>query len=501
MSGTNAQEPLLRVTGASRSFPGVKAVDDVSLTVERGEIRALLGENGAGKSTLVKIIYGVLQADQGSMAIDGADYAPRSPAEARARGVGMVFQHFSVFEALTVAENVALGLPDAVADAALAARIEAVSRAYGLDIEPQLRVGTLSSGERQRIEIVRCLLQDPRLIIMDEPTSVLTPAEATTLFETLRRLAAEGRSILYISHKLEEIRALCSAATILRGGRCVAVCDPRKETAASLAALMIGETLRPPERPAKATGAVRLVVDRLSRPSPGPFGTALHDISFTVAAGEIIGIAGVAGNGQGELMDVLIGEVPVAPQSISFDGTPVGALGPVARRRLGFAFVPEERLGHGAVPTASLGENVLLASTARGLIDWPATQTRARAIIDRFGVKTTGPDRSAQSLSGGNLQKFIVGREIATKPAVFIAEQPTWGVDAGAASIIHAEIIALAQAGAAVLLISQDLDELFALSHRIGVIAGGRLTAPAPTATLTAERIGRAMESALEATG
>jgi general nucleoside transport system ATP-binding protein len=486
--------PLLVLDGLTRSFPGVKAVDDVALTVAAGEIHALLGENGAGKSTLVKIIYGVLQADQGQMTFDGKSYQPVSPAAARARGVGMVFQHFAVFEALTVAENVALGLPGQLPDAKLRRQIVDVSHTYGLDIDPVRVVGTLSAGERQRIEIVRCLLQDPRLIIMDEPTSVLTPNEAARLFVTLRQLAAEGRAILYISHKLEEIRALCSRATILRGGRRMAECDPRLTTAKELAEMMLGATLAPPVRADRLAGPIRISVKAVSCPATEAFGTALHDIAFDVRGGEILGIAGIAGNGQGELMDVLIGERTTGrADAVQVDGVDVGHLGPIQRRKMGMAFVPEERLGHGAVPGMSLTENMLLADTRGGLLNWPAVLIAAQDAITRFDVRTAGPDRAARSLSGGNLQKFIMGRELSLAPKVFIAAQPTWGVDAGAATLIHREIVSLAGQGAAVVLISQDLDELFALAHRIAVIAGGRLSAARAVETLTTERIGRDM--------
>ena len=490
----------LDLRGLSRSFPGIKAVDDVSLGLAPSEIHALLGENGAGKSTLVKMIYGVLRPDDGTMLLDGEPYAPASPAAARARGVAMVFQHFSVFEGLTVAENIALGLTGRIADADLIAHIRTVSETYGLDLDPGRRVGTLSAGERQRIEIARCLLQEPRLLIMDEPTSVLTPQEATQLFETLRRLASDGRSILYISHKLEEIRALCSSATILRGGKTVARCDPRAETAKRLAELMIGATLTPPTRPAAIDGPIRLAVRELSLPSSEPFGVSLADISFGVRAGEILGIAGVAGNGQGELMEALIGErLAAKAESLLLDDAPLGRAGPIARRRRGMAFVPEERLGHGAVPGLSQAENMALAATQHGFLDWPAFAGRARDVIARFDVRTTGADKPARSLSGGNLQKLIVGREIATAPKVFIANQPTWGVDAGAAALIHTEIVALAANGAAVVLISQDLDELFALAHRIAVIAGGRLSPARPVEQLTAESIGLEMGRAAHA--
>ncbi len=494
MAATTADDGvLLRLEHLSKSFPGVKAVDGVSLTVASGTIHALLGENGAGKSTLVKMIYGVLRPDTGSMTFAGEPYAPHRPIDARKRGIGMVFQHFSLFDALTVTENVALGL-DVPANDELAQKIAEVSRTYGLDLTGTHLVGELSVGERQRIEIVRCLLQNPRLIIMDEPTSVLTPQEADKLFETLRRLASEGRSILYISHKLEEIRALCSRATVLRGGKLVADCDPRQETAKSLAEMMIGATLKQAERSTPGNGPVRLAVKNLSLSAASQFGVSLQNISFDVRGGEILGIAGVAGNGQNELMEALIGEEPAnTANAIAIDGVSLGSHGPTARRRHGMAFVPEERLGHGAVPAMSLTENVLLSHGGRGFIDWSAIAEQARGIVNRFGVRTAGVDHAAQSLSGGNLQKFIVGREVVTNPAVFIASQPTWGVDAGAAAFVRKVLIELAASGAAVLVISQDLDELFEIAGRIAVIAEGRLSPARPVEELTIEAIGLAM--------
>jgi general nucleoside transport system ATP-binding protein len=495
---------LLTLRGLGRAFPGVVANADVDLDVGPGEIHALLGENGAGKSTLVKMIFGALRPDTGTMTFDGAPYAPARPFDARERGIGMIFQHFSLFDSLSVSDNIALGLTAAQAKGDLAARITATARTYGLAVEPGRLVGTLSAGERQRVEIVRCLLQNPRLIIMDEPTSVLTPDEATGLFTTLQQLASEGRSVLYISHKLDEIRGLCSRATVLRAGRVVATLDPRASSAKELAELMLGQQLNSAARAVRTPGAVRLAINALSQPALDPFGVALHRISLEVRAGEIVGIAGVAGNGQTELMTALIGEQPAdqtTALTVATDAGPTafGQLGPNERRALGLAFVPEQRLGHGAVPGLSLADNVLLSATARqpltrgGMINRRRRDGFAAAIVARFGVRTAGIDHPAQSLSGGNLQKFLVGREIMQAPTVLIAAQPTWGVDAGAAAFIHEQLIALAASGAAVLVISQDLDELFTLADRIAVIAGGRLSPARPVAALTLETIGREM--------
>ncbi len=491
----------LELRGITKRFPGCLANDAVDLVLKPGEIHALLGENGAGKSTLVKIIYGVLHADSGTILWQGEEVTIPNPAGARRLGIGMVFQHFSLFDTLTVAENISLGLENPGPMDALSQRIAEVSERYGLALDPGRHVHNLSVGERQRVEIVRCLLQDPKLLIMDEPTSVLTPQEVTKLFETLRVLAAEGCTILYISHKLEEIRALCDRATVLRGGRVVGDCDPRRETARSLAEMMIGTELSAPERiPQGQAGAPKLQVRHLSTTSDNPFATNLKDVSFEVRAGEIMGIAGVAGNGQAELMAALSGEELVPdPASVTIEGRPVGHLGPRERRELGLAFVPEERLGRGAVPELSLSENALLSGYAReplvrsGLVHFGRARSYAERIIGAFNVVTHGHRAEARSLSGGNLQKFIIGREILQKPRLLVVGQPTWGVDAGAAAAIHRALIDLARGGAAVLVISQDLDELFVLSDRIAVLFHGRLSESSPTHQTSVEEIGLLM--------
>ncbi len=500
-----ADPALLDIRDITRSFPGVIANDQVSFSVGKGEIHALLGENGAGKSTLVKMIYGVMKPNSGTMTLDGAPYAPNKPSDARARGIGMVFQHFTLFEGLSVADNVALGMEGRGTGRALASDIVALSSAYGFTVDPDRMVGTLSVGERQRIEIIRVLLQKPRLIIMDEPTSVLTPQEVEVLFRTLRRVKSEGVSILYISHKLEEIRELCDKATVLRGGKLVASCDPRQETAKGLAEMMIGGLLKPPLRATMAPGPVRLRLDRLTLASDHQFGVDLDQLSLDVRSGEIVGIAGVAGNGQIELMEALIGERPAPAHQITLDGRPIGALGPQARRVLGMSFVPEERLGHAAVPSLSLAENTLLSGVERmglarnSMLDLEAATRFAEDIVNRFEVKTASVSNLAQSLSGGNLQKFVVGREVMQKPSVLVVSQPTWGVDAGAAAAIHQSLIDLAANGTVVLVISQDLDELLAISTRIAVIANGRLSVTRPAEDITVEEIGRDMGGATAA--
>ena len=499
-AGESPSVARLELRGISKAYPAVVANDAISLKVMPGEIHAVLGENGAGKSTLMKIIYGVIQPDAGTILWNGEAVEIESPAPARALGIGMVFQHFSLFETLTVTENIALALDPRAAGRGLRARIGQVSERYGLPLDPRRRVHSMSVGERQRVEIVRCLLQEPRLLIMDEPTSVLTPQAVERLFETLRQLAAEGCSILYISHKLDEIRALCHRATVLRGGRVTGECDPRHETASSLARMMIGGELpHPRHREGTTRGDGALEVHRLSLATDDPFGVSLHDIELSVRGGEIVGIAGVSGNGQKELMAALSGEKTIGnAKAILLNGVAAGRLDAAARRALGLAFVPEERLGRGAVPEMSLSDNALLTAhrqelTRRGFIRFDAARAYAGATIGRFNVKAPGPDAAARSLSGGNLQKYIVGREILQGPRVMIAAQPTWGVDVGASAQIRQSLVDLRDEGVAVLVVSEELDELFEICDRICVMARGRLSPPMRARDTSAEEIGLLM--------
>jgi general nucleoside transport system ATP-binding protein len=492
--------PLLQADHIVKVFGTLRANDDVSISVKAGEIHALLGENGAGKSTLVKMLYGALQPTSGKFLWNGAPLEIKSPADARKLGIGMVFQHFSLFEALTAAENIALALPGDFDLAKLSDRVRQVSKDYGLPLEPSTSVADLSVGERQRVEIVRCLLQNPKLLILDEPTSVLTPQEADQLFITLRRLAGEGVAILYISHRLEEVRKLCSAATVLRHGKVVASCDPRKETPASLARMMVGSDVALLRAAGKNNaGKTRLSVHGLTLDGAGAFAVSLKNINLDVQGGELVAIAGVAGNGQSEFFDVVSGEQTSRADTIMIDGISCGVEGVNARRKRGAAFVPEERLGHGAVPSFKLSENIVLTRNGEArVIDLVGAFGIAARVIKAFDVRKGKIDPEAQSLSGGNLQKFVVGRELDRNPKVLVVNQPTWGVDAGAAATIRQALIDLARSGAAVLVISQDLDEIFEIADRIAVISRGQLSAAVPASELSMEKIGLLMAGAGE---
>ena len=496
----------LKLKNIVKEYPGCRANDGIDLTVEAGEIHALLGENGAGKSTLMKVIYGVVQPDEGRMLWNGHEVRVTSPAQARSMGIGMVFQHFSLFETLTVAENIALSLPpfEARDRKRLDERIREVSERYGMALDPRRYVSTLSVGERQRVEIVRCLIQESTLLILDEPTSVLTPHEVSSLFATLRQLASEGCSILFISHKLEEVRNLCHNATVFRQGRVSGDCRPAEVSANDIARLMVGnDTPISTQVTAAEPGEVLLNVRALKWKSNDPFGTSLKSVALELRKGEIVGIAGVAGNGQDELLKALSGEILVDAGSISLDGRGIENLAPNQRRNLGVAIGPEERLGRGAVPNMTLADNALLTASGqglvnRGLIRFGRVREFSREVIRRFGVRCNDESSTAGSLSGGNLQKYIIGREALQNPRLLVASHPTWGVDVGSAVAIHEALVQLRDAGAAIVLISEDLDELYQLCNRLGALCNGRLSPLASTSELSIEQLGQWMAGEFE---
>ncbi|MGI2029514.1 ABC transporter ATP-binding protein [Endozoicomonas acroporae] len=499
----------IRCAGITKVYPGVVANDQVSLAIRPGEIHALLGENGAGKSTLMKILYGVTQPDSGHIWFDGQQHTLKSPAHARRLGIGMVFQHFSLFETLTVVENIALSFYGKAMDKSaagqlkdLARRIEEISSRYGMPIDPHRHVHSLSTGERQRVEIIRCLVQDISLLILDEPTSVLTPQEVSSLFVTLKKLAAEGCSLLFISHKLQEVKALCDSATVLRHGKIAGTCDPKTTSTEDMASMMVGSQTTLGQRYSFSTNKnddKRLNVTGLTEAALGDFGTPLHNIHFSVKPGEILGIAGVAGNGQKELIQLLSGErLATSPDFITLDNQPIGQLTPGKRRRLGMAVVPEERLGRGAVPDMSLSDNGLLTGFLQNLVSGGFLRQRrihrfANNVISRFRVKAHGNSADAKSLSGGNLQKFIIGREILQNPKLLICASPTWGVDVGAANLIHQSLIDLRDKGTAIVVLSEDLDELFQISDRIGALCHGKLSTVKPVRETSINEVGQWM--------
>ena len=493
-----SDQPILTLSGVSKRYGTVQANKAIDLRVMRGSIHAVLGENGAGKSTLMKLIYGVERPDEGVIEWDGKPVQLSRPSDAQALGIGMVFQHFSLFETLNVVQNVSLMVQGTQTE--LADKINALGDKFGLTVDPHAMVHTLSVGERQRVEIIRCLLLNPKLLILDEPTSVLPPQSVQLLFETLRKLQADGTAILFISHKLEEIRALCDEATVLRAGEVTGRVDPREHDARALAQMMIGREM--PQLAVSNTGQagdLRLECKALSQPRATRFGTSLENINLDLRAGQIIGVAGISGNGQQELAALISGETRSATRDmIRIMGQPAGHMGPAARRKLGFSFVPEERLGRGAVPEMSLADNSLLTAHRQGMlrggfIKRQVERAFTRRCIDEFDVRTPGPEAEAGALSGGNLQKFILGREIMLAPDVMLVSQPTWGVDIGAATMIRRRLLQMRDEGAAILVISEELEELFEICDVLHVLHEGHLSPALIARETTAEEIGAYM--------
>lgn len=487
--------PRLELRGISKAYHWGLANDRIDLRVLPGEIHAILGENGAGKSTLMKIIYGAVEPGAGEMYWEGRRVPTGDPARTRALGIGMVFQHFSLFETLTVVENVSLAVPGDLTS--LAARIDRLAQRYGMPLDPHRTVHALSVGERQRVEILRALMLQPRLLILDEPTSVLTPQAVDALFATLRQLAREGCSILYISHKLDEIQRLCHRVTILREGRVTGSVPAHPASAHDLARLMIGRDLEPAKRANVQGGGACVLSVRALRTDPSALDdTPLRDLTFDLRAGEILGIAGIAGNGQQGLLAALSGELPLAvADCVLLDGKPVAHLGVDARRGLGLCCIPEERLGRASVPDLPLTDNALLTAHRHGMVrhGWIRRRTArafARRCIEALRVKAASEDEQARALSGGNLQKFIVAREILQAPRVLLVAQPTWGIDVGAAAEVRKRLLDLRARGAALLVISEDLQELFEISDRLAVMHRGRLSAVVPSHDTTPAQIG-----------
>jgi len=499
---TSSDSPaLLSLRNITKKYPSVVANDKINLDVHSGSIHAILGENGAGKSTLMKLAYGVIEPDDGDIFWQGERVNLRGTSAARKLGIGMVFQHFSLFETLSVVENISLTI--AGSRKALAKRIVDLGTNYDLEVDPEASVHSLSVGERQRVEIIRCLMQDLKLLILDEPTSVLPPQHVRSLFDALVKLRDNNVAILFISHKLEEIRELCDVATILRDGKVTGTVNPNEKTAHELATLMIGHDIpqmsaRPHQRDSEQA-ALELSIASLE--NKDPFGTHLKAVNLSVYSGEIVGVAGVSGNGQQELSRLLSGEFidnQLPADAIQMMGTPVAQLDAIVRRRLGFAFVPEERLGRGAVPPMSLSKNALLTASDKnmhrnGFLKKDRMDQYTLQCIKDFDVRCGGIDANANSLSGGNLQKFIVGRELSLNPKLLFLSQPTWGVDIGAATAIRQRLLDLREAGVAILVISEELEELFEITDRMYVIRSGSLSPSLTTADVTPNDIGKYM--------
>ncbi|NEA62409.1 ABC transporter ATP-binding protein [Streptomyces sp. SID12488] len=496
----------VELTGITKRFPGVVANHDIHLTVKKGTVHALVGENGAGKSTLMKILYGMQKPDEGTIAVDAEQVAFSSPADAIARGIGMVHQHFMLADNLTVLENVVLGSEKLHGIGGGARRkIKEISDRYGLSVRPDALVEDLGVADRQRVEILKVLYRGARTLILDEPTAVLVPQEVDALFENLRELKAEGLAVIFISHKLGEVLSVADEITVIRRGTTVGTAVPADTTPRQLAELMVGSELPTPETSeSTVTDRPVLQVDRLRLEAEG--GRAvLDDITFTIHAGEVLGLAGVEGNGQTELIEALIGLQSADSGAIVLEGDEITPWPTRKRREHGVGYIPEDRHRHGLLLEAPLWENRILGHVTekpnskgkRGFwLDPKGAQEDTRRIVEAYDVRTPGIDVTAASLSGGNQQKLIVGREMTHKPRFLIAAHPTRGVDVGAQAQIWDQIREARREGLAVLLISADLDELIGLSDTLRVIYNGRLVADADPATITPEELGSAMTGA-----
>ncbi len=494
---------MLEMRGITKRFPGVLANDRVDFDVMAGEVHTLLGENGAGKSTLMKVLYGLYQADEGEILLNGEPVEIPSPTAAIEHNIGMIHQHFMLVETLTVAENVALGLPSsrgALTDLHLVSeKIEALGSEYGLEIDPSALVWQLAVGQRQRVEIIKALYRDARLLILDEPTAVLTPQEVDQLFVTLRQLTVDGRGLIFISHKLHEVLALSNRITVLRHGRVTGNTTTEGATRHSLAEMMVGREVKlAPDKPDVAAGSPALVIQGLE-----VFGdrgnVVVDDLDLEVRAGEILGIAGVSGNGQRELAETIAGLRHTHDGTITIDGVDVTNKQPAEVRDAGLAYVPEGRMKDGSIGAFTVSENLLLIDHGddrflkRGLLDFAAIRDHCQALVDEYAVKTPTLETPVKSLSGGNIQKLILARELSGTPKVLVASQPTRGVDIGAAEYIHVRLVAQRAEGTAILVISEDLDEVFALSDRIAVMYEGKIMGIVDPAAATREQVGLLM--------
>lgn len=494
-----AQAVVLRLSGITKRFGAVVANNDISLSLRRGEVVALLGENGAGKTTLMNILFGHYTPDSGSVAAFGKDLPPGNPRAALAAGIGMVHQHFTLADHLTVMENILLGTEPLwrpnLGRTAARAKIAALGRDFGLVVHPDAKVGALSVGERQRVEILKALYRNARILILDEPTAVLTPQETDALFETLHKAVALGLSIVFISHKLHEVMAIADRCIVLRHGRVVGEVDTHRTDRHALAAMLVGAEVVSPTIAPASPGAVLLQLVSVSTPDLGT-APGLKSLSLKLRAGQIVGLAGVSGNGQAALSDIVSGLIRPAAGNLEIAGVAVGNWSPRMSVAAGIARIPEDRHKTGTIADFSLTENAVLESYAAapfsklGWMNWRAAADFTKSIISSYDVRCPGPDTRIRLLSGGNMQKLILGRVLEAGPKIILANQPVRGLDIGAITYVHAQLLAARNAGAAVLLISEDLDEIIGLSDVIHVISEGRLSPGFGRGTMSATELG-----------
>ena len=488
----------LKISNITKIYPGCVANDNISLEFKSGKIYALLGENGAGKSTLVKILSGVIIPDKGEIFLNNKILKLNSPIDAKKNKIGMVFQHFNLFETLSVFENLIIDSDENREN--LREKIQSVMKKYNFSIDLDIPVLNLSAGQKQKVEIIRCLIRNPEVLIMDEPTSVLTEQETSDLFSSLRQFSKEGILIIYITHKLKEVMSLCDEVAVMRKGQLVSVSKIINEKVETLANKMVGQNLKTIIKKSKEKSGKQLVkISNLNFSSEDPFETNLENINFEVNRGECIGIAGISGNGQSELFQILSGEIISENNSITLNNNPIGNLNPQERREYLMAFSPEDRMEQAAIPQMKIFENVALNNFKssnffnKGLIDERKIKEHAKRILSDFSVNTDNVELKSQFLSGGNLQKLIIGREIITSPELLICFNPTWGLDVGAINYIHETLIKINQQQKSVILISTDTDELLKLSDKICVIYKGKLSKIMNTEEVTAEKLGLLM--------
>tara|TARA_B100000614_G_scaffold56716_1_gene49758 strand:- start:427 stop:1926 length:1500 start_codon:yes stop_codon:yes gene_type:complete len=486
----------LKISNVTKIYPGCIANDNISLEFESGKIYALLGENGAGKSTLVKILSGVIIPDEGEIFLNKNILKLNSPIDAKKNDIGMVFQHFNLFETLSVFENLIIDSEETPEN--LKEKIQVIMKKYNFSINLDVPVLNLSAGQKQKVEIIRCLIRNPKVLIMDEPTSVLTEQETSELFLSLKKFSEEKILIIYITHKLKEVMKLCDEVAVMRRGKLVSVSKIKDENIESLATKMVGQNLKTiKKKKTSISSSDQLIkVTDLNFTSEDPFETNLENISFSVNRGECLGIAGISGNGQSELFQILSGEIISDKNSIEFSNNFIGDLNPQERREYLMAFSPEDRLEQAAIPQMKIFENVALNNFKssnffnNGLINENRIKEHSKKIISDFNVNTDNIELKSQFLSGGNLQKLIIGRELITSPDLLICFNPTWGLDVGAINYIHETLIKINDQNKAIILISTDTDELLKLSDKISVIHKGKLSKIMNADEVTSEKLG-----------